>query len=186
VGALLIAGIVSTLREPIRIPRPPEARATNRVPRPGDTAATAAQVELAGEIVRKNLFAPHRLDGPGAPSSTPPGVPLAGPPILHGVVVGGDLRRAFLEEPGTKRVAGFSVGDAIAGGMIRSITDDRVVIETSSGLAEVLLRDPSKPQPAPVLAANVPVTTTAVAAPQPPSAPASAPPPPVLGRRIRE
>ena len=184
-SALLIAGIVSTLREPIRIPRPPEARATNRAPSPGDAAVAAAEVELTGEIVGKNLFDPHRLDGPG---TAPPSVPLAGRPILHGVVVGEDLRRAFLEEPGTKRVAGFSVGDAIAGGTIRNITDDRVVIETSSGLAEVLLRDPSKPQPAPVLAANVPGTTTAVAAssPPPPLAPASATPPPVLGRRIRE
>jgi len=184
VSALLIAGIVSTLREPIRIPRPPEARATNRAPSPGDAAAAAAEVELTGEIVGKNLFDPHRLDGPG---TAPPSVPLAGRPILHGVVVGEDLRRAFLEEPGTKRVAGFSVGDAIAGGTIRNITDDRVVIETTSGLAEVLLRDPFKPQPAPVLAATVPVTT-AVAAPPPllPSAPASAAPPPVLGRRSRE
>ena len=62
---------------------------------------------------------------------------------------------AYLEDPLTKRVAGYRIGDAIAGGTVKVITADNVVITRSDGNIDVRLRDPSKPRPiAPALPAQ--------------------------------
>ena len=76
-------------------------------------------------------------------------------PILHGVVIQGGTSRAFLEDPTAKRVSGYSVGDAIGGGKIQKIADDRVLIARPEGMVEVLLQDPSKPRPAPAAGPGV-------------------------------
>ncbi len=68
-------------------------------------------------------------------------------PVLHGVMLDGDKSRAYLEEPPAKRVFGYAVGDAVAGGRLDSIRPDRVVIARPEGPVEVLLHDPSKPKP---------------------------------------
>jgi len=39
-------------------------------------------------------------------------------------------------------VSGYSVGDAIGGGKIQKIADDRVLIARPEGMVEVLLQDP--------------------------------------------
>ena len=138
------------------------------------------------EIAEGNLFDPRRMGGaPRAVESTKPWTGL----VLQGVVVEEGRGRAFLEEPVPKRVAAFSVGDPVPGGIIEKISDDRVVIAGPGGLREVLLRDPSKPRP--VLAAAV---TSPAAAPAPPPTPERIVTPPItqtsggaplLGRRIR-
>jgi len=142
------------------------------------------------EIAEGNLFDPQRMGrAPRAVESMMPGTGL----VLQGVVVEGGRGRAFLEEPATKRVAAFSVGDSVPGGIIENISDDRVVIAGPGGLREVLLRDPSKPRP--VLAAAVTAPAAAPAtAPALPSTPERVVTPPttqtsggtpLLGRRIR-
>src|SRR5262249_58720310 len=122
----------------------------------GDEAAAYS------DIAESNLFDPLRMGGaPRAVESTMPWTGL----VLQGVVVEEGRGRAFLEEPVTKRVAAFSVGDPVPGGVIEKISDDRVVIAGAGGLREGLLRGPSKPGP--VLAAAV-ATPAAPPAPPPP------------------
>ncbi len=64
-------------------------------------------------IVAKYLFSPSRTEG--APEVAKPVVPLPPKPILLGVVVDGPASRAYLEDPSTKRVFGYQVGDSVAG-----------------------------------------------------------------------
>ena len=85
----------------------------------------------------KNLFSPSRSEAPAGP------VVAAGPrPLLHGVVMDGPKSRAYLEDPTVKRTFGYAVGDAVNGGRVQSIGEDRVVIARPDGLVEVLLQDP--------------------------------------------
>src|SRR5207244_4056052 len=86
---------------------------------------------------------------------------------LHGIVIESSRSRAFLEDPSVKRVAGYVVGDPVAGGTLQRITNDRVIIARPEGLIEVLLQDPTKPRPT-------------LAAPSVAPVPAGAPP--VLGQ----
>jgi hypothetical protein len=72
-------------------------------------------------------------------------VPLVRP-NLYGIVVreGGSI--AYLEDPLTKRVVGYRVGDKIVGGTVQTIKADSVVIERPEGPVDVRLRDPGKPR----------------------------------------
>ena len=140
---LFAVGIAGTVRQipPVPAPRtlsPVRASSARLNAMPDGSEAAAFP-----EIVRGNVFDPHRLER----SSPATSVPTSSALVLQGVVVDGALGRAFLEEPTTRRVAGFSVGDVVAGGAIQRIADDRVIIATSTGLMEILLRDPSKPKP---------------------------------------
>jgi hypothetical protein len=128
----------------------PEARAAPRL------AAEAARSEprhgLASYdgIAAKNLFSPTRTEvaasGAVAGAIAPP-APPAPKPLLHGVVIG-ETAVAYLEDPTSKRVASYRVGDSIAGGKLESIAADRVVLRRSDGMLEVKLKDPAKPRPA--------------------------------------
>ena len=57
---------------------------------------------------------------------------------------------AYLEDPNTKRVGGYRVGDSVAGGMVQTISSEGVVINRPDGNMDVRLRDPGKPRPTPV------------------------------------
>jgi hypothetical protein len=146
-------------------------------------------------IGTKSLFSPARTEGEAAA-----GPAQSGPrPFLYGVVVATDLSIAYLEDPGSKRVTGYRVGDAIAGGTLTVIAPDHVVLKRSDGMIDVPLRDPAKPRaavPEPAPPAGAPPTApppTAFPQPQmpgmPPQPPASAlpgafPQPPGLRRRL--
>jgi preprotein translocase subunit SecD len=144
VSVAFAVGIVRTLlaRHPM-----PVAPAGRPAPAP-QSAATAVGAELGpeayGVIAAQNLFNPARSQ-----TATAAAVAVV-KPILHGIVMDGLKSRAFLEDPTVKRVSGYSVGDSVSGGEIQKIADDRVVIARPDGMVEVLLRDPSKPRPAPV------------------------------------
>lgn len=167
VGALCAAGLIRELVTPLPLPPPPAPRApaptatSIPAPTPGSPAGSY------GLIVSRNLFSPSRSEAPPGP------VVAAGPrPLLHGVVMDGPKSRAYLEDATVKRTFGYSVGEAVNGGRVQSIGEDRVVIARPDGLVEVLLQDPAKPRPAgpPALPAAPAATATA-----PPEAPAGVP-----------
>jgi hypothetical protein len=56
---------------------------------------------------------------------------------------------AYLEDPITKRVAGYRIGDSVAGGKLTQIAADFVVLNRPDGDVNVRLRDPFKPRSAP-------------------------------------
>jgi len=90
-----------------------------------------------------------------APEMRTAGAPPAQKPNLYGVVLGGGGPVAYLEDPATKRVAGYRTGDMVAGGTIRRITADHVLIARPEGVLEVRLDDSAKPRlpaPGPALA----------------------------------
>ena len=161
------------------LPPPPVLRPTPPGSPPAPTTAPEA-VASYGVIAAKNLFSPSR-------SEVMADAVVAGPtPVLHGVVMNGEKSRAYLEDPVTKRIMGYAVGDSIGGGRLQAIRSDRVSIGRPQGMVEVLLQDPSKPKPA----APLPSVGSADRSPTPPTAPVPstqpAPPPaPSAGRPRR-
>ncbi len=178
VSIVLVAGIVRTLIVRRALPTPAAPR-TATVPAPAPAPATEnVDPGLSGYavIAARNLFNPDRRETAVATA------PVA-KPILHGVVMDGAKSRAFLEDPATKRVAGYSAGDMIGSGRIQRISDDRVVIARDEGLLEVLLHDPSKPRATAVTAAPTQQAPTGAPTP-PPEVPSQvAPSAPVRSRQ---
>ncbi len=175
--------------------RPPAASASLARGPAATPAGARAPLASYAVIGTKSLFSPARTEGDAAA-----GPAQSGPkPFLYGVVLATDLSIAYLEDPGSKRVTGYRVGDAIAGGTLTVIAPDHVVLKRSDGMIDVPLRDPAKPRaavPEPAPPAGAPPTApppTAFPQPQmpgmPPQPPASAlpgafPQPPGLRRRL--
>ena len=124
-------------------------------------APSAAGPETYASITTQNLFNPVRGE-----TATMAALAVV-KPILHGIVIEGAKSRAFLEDPSAKRVAGYSLGDPVAGGKLQKIADDRVVISRPEGLVEVLLQDPAKPRPTPTAPPVAPVVAGAPGQPAP-------------------
>src|SRR5262249_4920145 len=124
-------------------------------------------------IVAKHVFNPTGTkDGAQTPTAAAPAAPPPPKPLLLGVVVDGQRSRAYLEDPATKRVFGYQIGDTVAGGKLDKITDDKVVIVRADGPIDVMLRDPSKPKPV----AGPAAPATPGGQPTPPTAPSQPPP----------
>jgi hypothetical protein len=159
VNALLIAlaagsavFIARQMAAPLPMPqarsRPPAVATAARPeepPRPGAAAYTG--------VAARNLFSPTRSEAPA--SATAASASPAVKPNLFGIVLREGAPIAYLEDPTTKRVAGYRVGDNVAGGTVQTISADSVVITRPDGKLDVRLRDPSRPRPAPVPAAAV-------------------------------
>jgi hypothetical protein len=137
--------IVRQLTSPMPMPQagrgrpapPAPAVAEVQPPSPGGYASVAA----------RNLFSPTRTESPPAPTvAASPAVK----PNLFGVVLREGAPIAYLEDPNTKRVAGYRVGDSVAGGTVQTINSEGIVINRPDGNMDVRLRDPSKPRPTPV------------------------------------
>jgi hypothetical protein len=144
--ALVAVGYVA--RE-LRAPMPPPARrAAPPAPPAAATVPPAPEAPPAGGygiVASRNLFSPNRSEAPPAPvTATAPAVPK---PNLYGILLNGTAPVAYLEDPTTKRVAGYRLGDAIAGGTVKQIGADHVVLNRPEGEVSVRLRDPSKPRP---------------------------------------
>lgn len=120
-------------------PAPPAAAPTEEAPR--DQAGAYASVAA------RNLFNPTRTETP--PTATVAASPPAVKPNLFGIVLRDGAPIAYLEDPTTKRVAPYRVGDAMAGGTVQTIGPDSVVIARPDGNTDVRLRDPGKPRAAP-------------------------------------
>ena len=144
-SAVLIAYIVRQLVTPTPLPvGGRRAAATTVVP-----AAVEAPRLPAGAysvVAARNLFSPTRTES--ATGTTTAGAAPLVRPNLFGIVVrdGGSI--AYLEDPVTKRVVGYRVGDKVVGGTVQTIKSDSVVIERPEGPLDVRLRDPGKPRTA--------------------------------------
>src|SRR5438445_3464903 len=146
VSVLCIVLIVKQLLT-ARPPAAPRGR-----PAVGSSAATAPAgdsrlpPQAYNVIASRNLFSPTRSEtaGPAMAGSAPV---VVAKPALHGVVLREGSPIAYLEDPLTKRIAGYKVGDPIAGGTVQTISADAVVIARPDGTVDVRLRDPSKPRP---------------------------------------
>jgi pyruvate/2-oxoglutarate dehydrogenase complex dihydrolipoamide acyltransferase (E2) component len=164
------------------LPSPPAPRrVTAAVGSGGEAAESSVAAEKLANynvIAAKHLFNPSRTEGGAAAAAATPTTPPPPKPILLGVLVDGARSRAYLEDPATKRVFGYQVGDTVSGGRLDQITDDKVVIVRPDGAMDVLLRDPAKPRPAPPPAAasapGTPAPTAPTAStPQQPATPGS-------------
>jgi hypothetical protein len=149
---LIIAGgsaafIARQLMTPMAMPVPSRTRPS--VP-PSATVEDPSRNQPGAyqNVAARNLFSPTRTESP--PSPTPAAAATAAvKPNLFGIVLREGAPIAYLEDPTTKRVAGYRVGDSMAGGTVQSIGADNVVIARPDGNMDVRLRDPGKPRTAP-------------------------------------
>jgi hypothetical protein len=135
----------------------PRSRAAAGATTPAPTTEEPRLPAQAYNVVAtRNLFNPTRSES--AVAATPGGPALNIPkPNLHGVVLRDGSPVAYLEDPLTKRIAGYRIGDPIAGGTVQTISADAVVIARPDGMVDVRLRDPSRPRPQPAAAPPQPV-----------------------------
>ena len=148
---LLIAGasaafIVRQFMAPMAMPLPSRARPPAPGAAPEETPRNQAGAYTA--VAARNLFSPTRTETPPASTAAAAAAPAV-KPNLSGIVLRDGAPIAYLEDPTTKRVAGYRVGDAVAGGTVQTIGADNVVINRPDGSMDVRLRDPSKPRSAP-------------------------------------
>jgi hypothetical protein len=145
--ALLCAGIIVKQL----VSAPPTVAGRSRPPAAGSGAPPAAEpqrlpAQAYSMIANRSLFSPTRSETPGTGLAGGPTINVV-KPNLHGVVLREGAPIAYLEDPLTKRIAGYRIGDPIAGGTVQTISADAVVIARPDGVVDVRLRDPSKPKP---------------------------------------
>ena len=159
------------------VAKAPMPVAGRRAPQPvtaaGSSDAARPPASAYNVVAARNLFSPTRTEAASATSVA--ATPLVRP-NLFGVVVreGGSI--AYLEDPTTKRVAGYRVGDQILGGKVQSIRGDVVTIDAPGGAMEVRLHDPGRPRATPAAVTGVPQPNVVPALPGviPPIAPPAA------------
>ena len=145
--ALLCVGII--VRQLVSPPATGTVR--SRPPAAGAAAGPAGETphlpaQAYSMIANRNLFSPTRSETPGTGPAGGPTINIV-KPSLHGVVLREGAPIAYLEDPLTKRIAGYRIGDPIAGGTVQTISADAVLIARPDGVVDVRLRDPSKPKP---------------------------------------
>src|SRR5437867_6798995 len=158
VSLLCVSLIVTQLIGP-RPAAPSRSRPPAATPAAPPSAAESPRLpaQAYSVIATRNLFSPTRSEMPGAGMAGGPAVNIV-KPNLHGVVLRDGAPIAYLEDPLTKRIAGYRIGAPIAGGTVQTISADAVVIAQPEGTVDVRLRDPSKPRPpAPAPAGQQPV-----------------------------
>jgi hypothetical protein len=162
VVAYFAFGLTRDLSASRPLPERPARQAASVSPSgPAGTSPVSASARpderaLYGWIAAKNLSSPSRAEtvtADGGPGATP----AAAKPFLHGVVLDDTKSRAYLEDPASKKVFGYVVGDSVGGGRLDAIRADRVVIVRPEGPVEVMVGDPSKPQPTATVTAGVTV-----------------------------
>jgi hypothetical protein len=148
IAASSVAFIARQFMAPMAMPLPARSRPAG-APAARDEAPPA-QVGAYTSVAARNLFSPTRTESP--PTATASASSPAVKPNLFGIVLREGAPIAYLEDPSTKRVAGYRVGDAVAGGTVQTISADSVVINRPDGSLDVRLRDPGKPRSAPATA----------------------------------
>src|SRR5438874_4520180 len=175
VAALILVYIARQFVAPMPLPvggrRAATPVATATITEPPRQPASAYSV-----VASRNLFSPTRTE---AVSTTVISAAPVAKPSLFGIVVreGGSI--AYLEDPTTKRVAGYRIGDRIVGGTVQAIKADVVTIDAPGGPMDVRLHDPGKPRAVPATAAAPPQTGVTPVLPGmiPPAPTTSATPP---------
>jgi hypothetical protein len=176
--ALAFAGLIA--REVMSVPRVSAARPQPAASIPAQPAATAPPAAPAPPlgpaaytvVATRNLFSPTRSEAPVTPPAPVAAAPVLPKPNLYGVVLQDGAPIAYLEDPVTKRVARYRVGDSVAGGTVKAIESDTVTLTRPEGPVAVRLHDPSRPRPA---APTGPTVQTPTPAPTP-GTPAAVPP----------
>jgi len=148
--ALTFAGLIA--RELMIVPRAPAPRpqpAASVAAAPTTTpAAPAAAAPNYTVVASRNLFSPTRSEAPVAPATPPPPPPVLPKPNLFGVILIEGTPVAYLEDPVSKRVARYRVGDSVAGGTVKAIESDTVMLLRPEGQVTVRLHDPTRPRAA--------------------------------------
>ena len=142
-SAVLIAYIARQLVTPTPLPVGGRRAAATTVVPPA-VEAPRAPAGAYTVVAARNLFNPSRSESAGG-ATTVAASPLVRP-NLFGIVVRDGASIAYLEDPVTKRVVGYRVGDKVIGGTVQTIKSDSVVIERPEGPMDVRLRDPGKPR----------------------------------------
>ena len=166
--AALIAKELTSVPRVAR-PRPqPAASVSSSLPAATPAAPAAATPGNYTVVASRNLFSPTRTEAPVTPfATTPPPAQVLPKPNLFGVVLQDSTPVAYLEDPVTKRVARYRVGDSVAGGTVQAIGPDTVMLARPEGPVTVRLHDPTRPKPA-MPAAAVPAPTPGMPTVAPP------------------
>ena len=143
-AGLIVKQLVTTPQTVAARSRPPGAGPAARPPSAEPQHLPAQAYSM---IASRNLFSPTRTETPGTGLAGGPTINNVVKPSLHGVVLREGASIAYLEDPLTKRIAGYRIGDPIVGGTVQTISADAVVIARPDGVVDVRLRDPSKPRP---------------------------------------
>jgi len=159
-----------------------------RAPSPAVTATTTEQQRAPAAaynaVASHNLFSPTRTEGASMAGAT--GMPVV-KPNLFGVIVRENGSVAYLEDPTTKRVAGYRIGDRILGGTVQAIKGDVVTLDVPGGPMDVRLHDPGKPRAVPTAATGTPPNVApALPGVIPPVAPSPVAPPVAPGPQLAQ
>ena len=138
VATLLIVYIVRQFVAPMPLPVGGRRAAGPVMSTVTDTAKTPASAYNV--VAARNLFSPTRTEAPSSTSVT--GLPVARPNLFGVVVRSIGASVAYLEDPTTKRVAGYRVGDKIQGATVQAIKADGVTIDGPGGPMDVRLHEP--------------------------------------------
>lgn len=162
-------------RAPRRSPARSQPAASVATPPPAQPAAPAPNTGPGAYAVvaSRNLFSPTRSEAPVTPPTPPTPAATLPKPNLYGVVLQEGVPAAYLEDPVTKRVARYRVGDSVAGGKVEAIEADTVKLARPEGQVIVRLHDPSRPKPA--AAMPVPMPSPSAGGPVPTPTPGLAP-----------
>ena len=166
--ALAFAGLIA--KELTTVPRAPVTR-----PQPAASVGTtpAAAPAAPGSntapnytvVASRNLFSPTRSEAPVAPPTPPPPPPVLPKPNLFGVILIEGTPVAYLEDPVSKRVARYRVGDSVAGGTVKAIESDTVMLLRPEGQITVRLHDPTRPRAAMPAIPHIPGAPVPIAPP---------------------
>ncbi len=168
--------LIRVLFTPHPFSSPPVPHSVQAVVSPKeDPAPTRPPLAAYNVVATRNLFNPSRSEAVTQTES----LAQASKPVLYGVLINGDTRLAYLEDPATKRVVAYKTGDALAGGQLERIETDRVVIKRAEGPLQIMLKDPHKPKP--TVSEPTPPPGTASPAAFPPSGSIGLTPPPPQG-----
>jgi hypothetical protein len=169
VAAGLFTYIVWEFSRPLNTAVRPRPRGVNPVS-PSALPAPASRETgpgAWGSVASRNLFSPARSDSGTASAGGVTATTLGPKPNLYGVVLREGAPLAYLEDPVTRRVTAYRVGDSVAGGVVKSISADGVMLARPDGQMDVRLHDPAKPRP-PIPAAPQAPTVPPAAQGQPP------------------
>lgn len=163
VAALIAAAVVKTWVSPVaRILSSPTAMTSQ------DTEALALAytptarppVNQFDVLLDKNPFKqpPPLASRPGPPP--PPPIP---PPTLVGTMLVDHERRAILTDRGKSDI--YSIGQAVAGGVVSEIKEDRILLKRGDETLEIMLKAAIKSAPPAVQGASSPAPPVSVPPP---------------------